>query len=97
MYRREAVSKAKIVSRSARFWVTIIEWAAKQGSENMKPTVKLTGNDGNAFVILGSCHLAGKKAGWNKEKLKEFSDKATSGDYNHLLRTACEYFDVQLP
>lgn len=60
-----------------------------------KPKVKLVGNDGNAFVILGSCHSAGAKAGWSKEKLKEFQDKATSGDYDNLLRTACEYFDVQ--
>lgn len=60
-----------------------------------KPKVKLTGAEGNAFVILGSCHSAGVKAGWSKEKLKEFRDKATSGDYNSLLRTACEYFDVQ--
>ena len=59
-----------------------------------KPKVKLTGADGNAFVILGSCHSAGAKAGWSKEKLKEFHDKATSVDYDNLLVVACEYFDV---
>jgi hypothetical protein len=61
----------------------------------MKPTVKLIGNDGNAFAILGACSQAAKKAGWTKEQLKEFQDKAPSGDYDHLLITACEYFDVK--
>lgn len=60
-----------------------------------KPKVKLVGCDGNAFVVLAACKNAAKKAGWSKEKIEEFWTKATSGDYNKLLRTACEYFDVQ--
>jgi len=60
-----------------------------------KPKVKLTGKDGNAFVILAACKHAAKKAGWHKEKIEEFWTKATKGDYNSLLVTCCEYFDVQ--
>jgi hypothetical protein len=33
-----------------------------------KPTVKLVGENGNAFAILGACKTAAKKAGWPKEK-----------------------------
>jgi hypothetical protein len=59
-----------------------------------KPTVQLTGNDGNALGILGACLKAARKAGWNKEQVKEFQDKATSGDYDHLLNVVSAYFDV---
>ena len=59
-----------------------------------KPTVKLVGNDGNAFVILGSCSRAARKAGWSKDQIKTFTDEATSGDYDNLLCTCMKYFDV---
>lgn len=59
-----------------------------------KPKVTLVGNDGNAFSILGSCAKAARKAGWSQEQIKEFTDKATSGDYDNLLMVACQYFDV---
>lgn len=54
-----------------------------------KPTVKLTGRDGNAFVILGACRKAAKDAKWTTEQIEE----ATSGDYDNLLLVA--YFEVK--
>jgi len=59
-----------------------------------KPKVRLTGKDGNAFVILGKCQEVARKAKWTPEKIKEWSHKATEGDYDHLLSVCCEYFDV---
>jgi hypothetical protein len=59
-----------------------------------KPHVQLTGKDGNAFSILGSCSKAAKKAGWTKDEIDSFMSEAMLGDYDHLLATACEYFDV---
>ena len=59
-----------------------------------KPEVNLTGKDGNAFVILGSCAKAARLAGWSKEKIKEFQDKAMGGDYDNLLQVCSEYFDI---
>jgi len=59
-----------------------------------KPRVQLTGVDGNAFVILGTCRVAARKAKWPPEKIKEFTDAATSGNYDHLLATCMEWFDV---
>ena len=56
--------------------------------------VQLTGNDGNAFAVLGSVSKALKKGGY-PELEKEFMDKATSGDYDHLLKTAMEYVEVE--
>jgi len=55
--------------------------------------VKMVGEDGNAFAILGRRHRAlrdHRQSGlWD-----EFYRKATSGDYNNLLATVCEYFNV---
>lgn len=59
-----------------------------------KPRLKLVGEDGNAFAILGRAQTEGKKFGWSKEDVTEFHNEATSGDYNHLLRTCMEYFDT---
>jgi ERCC4-related helicase len=59
-----------------------------------KPSVQLIGKDGNAFAILGACQRAAKKAGWTQEQIKSVMDEMTGGDYNHLLATAMEHFDV---
>ena len=60
----------------------------------VKPAVKLIGEDGNAFVILGVCKSAARKAKMPKEKIDAILEEMMSGDYDHLLRTACKYFDV---
>jgi hypothetical protein len=52
--------------------------------------------DGNAFSILGACSSAMKKAGVHAKEWKSFHAEATSGDYNHLLRTVAGRFDIQL-
>lgn len=56
--------------------------------------VQLSGNDGNAFAILGAVSKALRRAGVAKEEQTEFYSQATSGDYDHLLRTAMEWVDV---
>jgi len=55
-------------------------------------SLKMVGEDGNAFSILGRAvkALRSKKP----ELVKEFQDEATAGDYNHLLHTCMEWFDV---
>lgn len=63
-------------------------------SEENKPKLKLVGQDGNAFMILERAKWAATNAKWSPEKWKEFHDKATSGDYDNLLGTACDYFEV---
>ncbi len=56
--------------------------------------VQLTGNDGNAFAILGNCQKAARRAGLTKFQVDEFVNEATSGDYDHLLQTCMKYFEV---
>ena len=60
----------------------------------IKPRLKLTGTDGNAFAVLGRATDALKAVGCPKETVDEYLKKAQSGDYNHLLATTCEYCEV---
>lgn len=58
-------------------------------------TVKLLGTDGNVFSILGNVTKAMKDAGWEKDEISEYREKAISGDYNHVLSITMEYCDVE--
>jgi len=60
-----------------------------------RPKVTLVGQDGNAFNILGLCQRAAKRAGWTKEQIDTVMTEMRAGDYNHLLQTAMEHFDVR--
>lgn len=59
-----------------------------------KPKLKLIGQDGNAFMLLGLAKRAADKAKWPQEHWVVVRKKATSGDYDHLLSTLCEHFEV---
>jgi len=56
-----------------------------------KPYVKLIGEDGNAFFILGRCGKALKRAGYPQEEVGRFYKEAESGDYDNLLRVVMEW------
>jgi len=60
-----------------------------------KPTVKLVGEDGNAFSILGRVKEALRRAGADKEYIDKYLNAATSGDYDHLLVVSMEYVNVE--
>jgi len=59
-----------------------------------KPEVKLIGEDGNAFAIIGRVQRALKQAGADKEYIDQYLNEATSGDYDHLLQTTMKYVEV---
>ena len=59
----------------------------------IKPKVKLDGEDGNAFAILGRVIGALRRGGADKEYIDKFKNEATSGDYDNLLITVCKYVD----
>jgi len=65
-----------------------------------KVKVKLVGEDGNSFSILGRCRKACRdllpKEEWEKI-YHEFSEEAKSGDYNHLLCTVMDFFTTDEP
>ena len=56
--------------------------------------VQLSGEDGNAFSIIGKVRSAMKKAEVPIETIKQFSDEAMSGDYDHVLQTCMKYVEV---
>ena len=55
-----------------------------------KVLVKLVGEDGNAFAILGRVQKAMRRAGVAKSDIDAYVKEATSGDYNHLLFVTIE-------
>jgi Domain of unknown function (DUF4314) len=57
--------------------------------------VQLSGEDGNAFAILGRTAAALRQAGVPQEEIDAFFAEATSGDYNHLLQTTMAWVDGQ--
>lgn len=60
-----------------------------------RPPVRLLGQDGNAFMILGLCRRAALHGGgWTEDQWQVFREEATSGDYNHLLATVMDHFEV---
>lgn len=60
-----------------------------------RPTVRLVGEDGNAYSIIGRVKEALRRAGYSKEQLLEFQREATSGDYDNVLATAMKWVDVE--
>ena len=56
-----------------------------------KPVLRLSGNDGNAFAILGNARKVARQNNMDWEPIQK---EAMSGDYNHLLQTMMKYFDV---
>lgn len=60
----------------------------------LKPRLKLTGTDGNAYAILGRATEALKGAGFPDAIVQEYLARAKSGNYDQLLAATCEYCQV---
>jgi hypothetical protein len=56
--------------------------------------VQLTGQDGNAFAILGKTQKALRRAGVSGDEIEQYKEEATSGDYDHLLQTTMRWVNV---
>lgn len=57
----------------------------------VKPTVRLVGEDGNAFAIMGRVERALRRAGNPPEVIDSYLDQSQAGDYDHLLRVAMAF------
>ncbi len=57
--------------------------------------VKMTGEDGNAYAILGRVHQALKKAKVPRSQIAAFFHEAKSGDYDHLLQTVMKTVETE--
>ena len=58
-----------------------------------KIKVKLIGEDGNAYAILGKVKQALKQE--HPELVEEYVEKAMAGTYDDLLITTMEYVEVE--
>lgn len=58
-------------------------------------TVQLSGQDGNAFVIISRTVKELKRAGATKAETDEFMDDAMSGNYDHALQTVMSWVNVE--
>jgi hypothetical protein len=56
--------------------------------------VDLIGSDGNAFVVLGKVRRALERHGIDPSEIERFTSEATSGDYDHLLRTVTKWVEI---
>jgi hypothetical protein len=56
--------------------------------------VELSGQDGNAFFIMGRATKAMKRAGIDEATIEKYREEAMSGDYDHLLQVTMKYCDV---
>lgn len=65
----------------------------------MKPkydiSVKLIGENGNAFYIIWKVRKEMKRNGVSNDEIDLFINEAMSGDYNNLLRTCMKYVNVE--
>ena len=59
--------------------------------EKNKPTVKLVGINGNAFMIMGTVTKALRSAGFSKEEIVQYQSQAMSGDYDNLLQVTMSW------
>lgn len=57
--------------------------------------VKLIGEDGNAFAILGACRREARREKLPNEAIAKFMNEALNGDYDHLLQTVQKWFTVR--
>lgn len=56
--------------------------------------VQLSGEDGNAFSIMGRVTKALRREGATREEVEQYTQESTSGDYENLLRTAAKWVRV---
>ena len=64
-----------------------------QGPE-VVPTVRLSGENGDAFHIMGLVSNALRDHGADREFVNKYFKESTSGNYDHLVQTAVKYVNV---
>ena len=58
-------------------------------------TVKLVGQDGNAFNLLAIMRRELKRNGVSPEEVNQFLEEAMNGNYDHLLQTCIKWVNVE--
>ena len=61
----------------------------------MEVVCELTGQDGNAFGVMGRVKKSLRQAEVDKSVIEQYSKDAMSGDYDNLLRVSMAVLDAQ--
>ena len=56
---------------------------------------QMSGEDGNAYAIMGRFQRQARRNDWSEANIKLVLDEARSGDYNNLLYTFTKYTNAQ--
>jgi ribosomal protein S9 len=56
--------------------------------------VQLSGQDGNAFAVMGAVSRALLDNGVSRKEVEKYKEESMSGDYDHLLQTAMRWVNV---
>ena len=56
--------------------------------------VRLSGEDGNAFAVMGRVRRGLQMAGVPQAEIDAYYEESMSGDYSGLLATACRWVNV---
>jgi hypothetical protein len=73
----------------------MVTTSADAKTDPRRPTVELSGEDGNAFSILGRVAKALRRAGYSSNEVEAFYAEAKAGDYDHLLRVCMAWVEVE--
>lgn len=68
---------------------------AVSGPKYPKIKLKLTGQNGNAFNIIGLGQCALKKAKVDEAEIVQFRKECMAGDYDNLLQTCMKWMEVR--
>ena len=61
----------------------------------MKIKMKLVGEDGNAFAILGRFRKEARRQGMDSAEIDRIIKDAMSSDYNHLLTVIMRHVEMK--
>ena len=60
----------------------------------MKPAVKLIGTDGNAYLIIGACCKALRRAGMRNKAEELMHTALAASSYDNLLQICMDYVEI---
>lgn len=66
-----------------------------EGQKQDRLVVHLSEVSGNAVAIINQCEWAMSHAHWPSSKISAVKQELMAGDYDHLLRTVMEKFEVR--
>lgn len=63
-----------------------------EGKKEGRPSIDLSGFQGNAFFLLATARDLGKQLRMSDEEIKSIQDDMRSSDYNHLISVFDSHF-----